>query len=334
MTAREFLAGRAVAAGDCSGRDCAGAAGGLRDAARRQQPRRRPPGCAGACALGPVATSAIVRSPARSPPARCAGRRPSIGSSRAFSGRPLERLDPEVLDILRLTLFQLLHLDRVPASAAVNDAVQLTRKVGKSSASSFVNAILRRASRERDPSAAAERTGRRCAPRSSTTWRRRCRTRGGWWSGGAIAYGFEAAEAWCRFNNTPGAADAARQSPARSHAKRWPRRFGRSASRPRPTRFAPDGLIVRRGNPLPDAACTATVLFVVQDEASQLVAVVAGATAGRAGARRLRGARRQDHRDGGRHGGPRPADCLRRATERVRLLADAVRTSRRASACA
>ena len=66
-----------------------------------------------------------------------------------FAGRPLERLDPEVVDVLRLTLFQLLHLDRVPASAAVNDAVQLTRKVGKSSSSSFVNAILRRASRER-----------------------------------------------------------------------------------------------------------------------------------------------------------------------------------------
>ena len=46
-----------------------------------------------------------------------------------FAGRPLERLDAEVVEILRLTLFQLLHLDRVPASAAVNDAVQLTRKV-------------------------------------------------------------------------------------------------------------------------------------------------------------------------------------------------------------
>ena len=62
-----------------------------------------------------------------------------------FSGSRLDRLDPEVVDILRLTLFQPLHLDRVPASAAVNDAVQLTRKVGKSSSASFVNAILRRA---------------------------------------------------------------------------------------------------------------------------------------------------------------------------------------------
>src|SRR5688572_11984257 len=40
----------------------------------------------------------------------------------AFAGRPLSRLDPEVVHILRMTIFQLLHLSRVPASAAVDDA--------------------------------------------------------------------------------------------------------------------------------------------------------------------------------------------------------------------
>src|SRR5262245_39895786 len=61
-----------------------------------------------------------------------------------FTGRPAAKLDPEVLDILRMTAFQLLHLDRVPASAAVNDAVSLTRKAGKTSAAGLVNAVLRR----------------------------------------------------------------------------------------------------------------------------------------------------------------------------------------------
>ena len=41
-----------------------------------------------------------------------------------FTGRAASKLDPEVLDVLRLSIFQLLHLDRVPASAAVNDAVR------------------------------------------------------------------------------------------------------------------------------------------------------------------------------------------------------------------
>ena len=68
----------------------------------------------------------------------------------AFAGRPAQKLDGEILDILRMTAFQLLHLDRVPASAAVNDAVDLARKAGKKSASGMVNAILRRISRERN----------------------------------------------------------------------------------------------------------------------------------------------------------------------------------------
>ena len=51
--------------------------------------------------------------------------------------RPTDRLD-RVLDILRI--YQLLHLARVPASAVVDDAVNLT-KAGKKSASGLVNAI-------------------------------------------------------------------------------------------------------------------------------------------------------------------------------------------------
>ncbi len=68
----------------------------------------------------------------------------------AFANRSLSKLDAEVIDILRMTAFQLLHHDRIPAAAAVNDAVALTGKVGKKSASGLVNAVLRRISRERD----------------------------------------------------------------------------------------------------------------------------------------------------------------------------------------
>ena len=47
------------------------------------------------------------------------------------SARSLESLDQEVLVILRLSLFQILHLDRVPSAAVVDDAVNLTRAAGK-----------------------------------------------------------------------------------------------------------------------------------------------------------------------------------------------------------
>ena len=42
-----------------------------------------------------------------------------------FADRPLKKFDAEVLDVLRLTIFQILHLERIPVSAAVKDAVDL-----------------------------------------------------------------------------------------------------------------------------------------------------------------------------------------------------------------
>lgn len=64
-----------------------------------------------------------------------------------FASRPVERLDPCVRIALRLGLFQLGILDRVPAYAAVSTSVDLVRRRTKSAAG-FVNALLRRAQRE------------------------------------------------------------------------------------------------------------------------------------------------------------------------------------------
>ncbi len=57
-------------------------------------------------------------------------------------------LEPEVLDILRLGVYQLLELDRVPAYAAVSDAVEAAKVAGGKGAASLTNAVLRRLSRE------------------------------------------------------------------------------------------------------------------------------------------------------------------------------------------
>ena len=61
--------------------------------------------------------------------------------------RPNAKLDPEVLIALRLGVFQLLFLDRVPAHAAINESVELTRQSGHRFASGMVNAVLRSAAR-------------------------------------------------------------------------------------------------------------------------------------------------------------------------------------------
>jgi 16S rRNA (cytosine967-C5)-methyltransferase len=59
------------------------------------------------------------------------------------------RQDPVVQEVLRVALYQLFWLDRIPDHAAVNDAVQLCRDAGLSRQGGFVNAVLRGCLRER-----------------------------------------------------------------------------------------------------------------------------------------------------------------------------------------
>ena len=72
-----------------------------------------------------------------------------------FSKRRIESLDPPVRIALRLGLYQLRFLTRIPSAAAVNESVNLVRMARLSSASAFVNAVLRRAVREPDYDPAA-----------------------------------------------------------------------------------------------------------------------------------------------------------------------------------
>jgi 16S rRNA (cytosine967-C5)-methyltransferase len=62
----------------------------------------------------------------------------------AASARPLAKLDPEVLNALRLGTYQLRYLSRIPAHAAINDCVELVKRAQKRSAAPFANAVLRK----------------------------------------------------------------------------------------------------------------------------------------------------------------------------------------------
>ncbi|MGQ0723343.1 MAG: 16S rRNA (cytosine(967)-C(5))-methyltransferase RsmB [Candidatus Eiseniibacteriota bacterium] len=59
--------------------------------------------------------------------------------------RPLESLHPSVLWILRLGLYQLEHLDRVPRHAACDTSVELAKRCAPRGAEALVNAVLRKA---------------------------------------------------------------------------------------------------------------------------------------------------------------------------------------------
>ena len=185
-----------------------------------------------------------------------------------FATRPLSRLDPEVVDILRMSIFQLLHLTRVPASAIVDDAVNLTKKEGKRSAAPLVNAILRRVSRERDrlPLPVRDATSREGALDYLSTTLSHPRWLVARWLG---RYGFDATEAWCRFNNAP-AALTVRANRLRTTPDDLADALREHGVMTRAARFAPDGLNVESGNPLL-TPLSKSGQFVVQDEASQLV---------------------------------------------------------------
>jgi 16S rRNA (cytosine967-C5)-methyltransferase len=114
-----------------------------------------------------------------------------------FGARQIERLDLPVTLALRLGLYQLRFLTRIPPSAAVNESVNLVRRAKLKSAAAFVNAVLRRATRERDfdPAADIDHPIERLAVETShpdwlvESW--------------ITQFGFENAAALARANNNP-----------------------------------------------------------------------------------------------------------------------------------
>jgi 16S rRNA (cytosine967-C5)-methyltransferase len=60
------------------------------------------------------------------------------------SDQPLSKLDIEILTALRLAVYQLRRLSRIPARAAINESVELVKRARKRSAAPFANAVLRK----------------------------------------------------------------------------------------------------------------------------------------------------------------------------------------------
>ena len=190
------------------------------------------------------------------------------------ASRRLEQIEPAVLDILRLGLYQLRHLQRVPHHAAIHDAVELVREAGKPGAASFVNAVLRTLARTSvglppKPTARGEIT--------PTDW------------DAAIAYlgvtqshprwlverwldrhGLDATDQWTRFNNAI-APIAIRVNTRRISTEQLVVDLAAEDIAVRPGQWSTRTLITTQGNPLTSGLANQG-LFWAQDEASQLVA--------------------------------------------------------------
>jgi 16S rRNA (cytosine967-C5)-methyltransferase len=196
----------------------------------------------------------------------------------AFADRPVPRLDPEVLDVLRLGAFQLLHLDRVPPRAVVDDSVELVREQRKGSAAGLVNALLRRIDRERDRLPLPGRPDAGSGPAaldylsvtlSHPRWLADRRLR---------AIGFDAAVRWELFDNAP-APVTLRVNTLKTTAAALVDALTEHGVLVEPARFAPDAMVVVSGQAIATPLFEQGMFF-VQDEASQLVALAAGARPG------------------------------------------------------
>ena len=185
------------------------------------------------------------------------------------SARRLHRLDAAVLDALRLGAYQLLHLDRVPVSAVVNDSVDLVKRAGFASAAGFANAVLRRLAREREtlswppPGDVKEHFA---VVHSHPAWLvERWLTR----------YGPAVTETWLRFNNQPPAITVAanRLRGTRDQLMARLREEGLDVTE---TTVAPHGVTIGNGRVLTTRAFREGDCL-IQDEASQIIPELAEA---------------------------------------------------------
>jgi 16S rRNA (cytosine967-C5)-methyltransferase len=125
----------------------------------------------------------------------------------ALTNRQPGDLDPEVRTTLRLGLYQLQHATRIPTSAVVNDAVEIVKRGPTRSASGMVNAVLRRVVREGSPRLPEPPR----VPEQDPRWRAQAlaylavtHSHPAWlverW---LDRFGYDATEAWVRYDNTP-----------------------------------------------------------------------------------------------------------------------------------
>lgn len=61
-----------------------------------------------------------------------------------YSNIKIKKISTWIINILRMSIYQIIFLDKVPKSAAVNEAVELSKRYGHKASSNFVNAILRK----------------------------------------------------------------------------------------------------------------------------------------------------------------------------------------------
>ncbi|EKU71849.1 16S rRNA (cytosine(967)-C(5))-methyltransferase RsmB [Selenomonas sp. F0473] len=184
----------------------------------------------------------------------------------------IERVQPQIREILRIGIYQLFFMNKVPASAACDTAVELAKKYGRRGADSFVNAVLRTAVRT---------PGRAEIPAGRDARLLALRTQHPLWmvERWIRAYGYERTEELCRCNNTS-APLSLRVNTLRTTRDALLAQLWAAGVTAVPSERVPDGIVVTGHGGLDALTPLREGLCQVQDESSMLVAHVLGAAPG------------------------------------------------------
>lgn len=184
-----------------------------------------------------------------------------------YSERAIARLDLPVLIALRMGLYQLRHLTRVPQSAAVNQSVNLVRRARVASAASMVNAVLRNAARRLDEPAGegiADPAARASVELSHPRWMLER-----WTS----AFGEHETRQLALANNTP-PATAFRVNTLRTPIDKALTDLNAAGVTTRESHVAQNAFIVSSASSVVVMQAARRGAIYVQDEASQLVSIL------------------------------------------------------------
>jgi 16S rRNA (cytosine967-C5)-methyltransferase len=191
-----------------------------------------------------------------------------------LSGRPLKYFDPEVATVLRLGIYQIRFLGKIPKSAAVNECVDLVKRARKRSAAGLVNAVLRkcpvrlRQGKERVAVSLDLETAE-AALRSVPHWLRER------W---VMNFGPEVTESLARASvSTP--RTTLRMTARTQSRKELLHELSREGIEAVPARYAASALVVQSGS-VQTSKAWREGRVVIQDEASQLVAELVAPEAG------------------------------------------------------
>ena len=182
-----------------------------------------------------------------------------------FSNIPFEKIEPEMLNTLRLGLYQIFFLTKTPASAAVNESVELAKKIRGKGGGGFVNAILRSALREKEtipyPDKTKDAARHIAIIQSHPLWLVQR------W---IDELGMEETLKVCVANNRIPTLTL-RTNTLKIKREDLIEKLKEKGLAPTQTSFSDEGILLKDGPPISELPFLSEGLFTIQDEASQLI---------------------------------------------------------------